>query len=71
MTEQSVTNANTKVDRTAKTIQRIVISVVCAGVLFVVVPPFLPGIKTKTVEYRLTKARQRLRTLILQSVGSI
>ena len=45
MTEQSVT----KVDRTAKTIQRIVISVVCAGVLFVVVPPFLPGTKAKTV----------------------
>ena len=49
MTEQSVTNANTKVDRTAKTIQRIVISVLCAGVLFVVVPPFLPGTKAKTV----------------------
>jgi hypothetical protein len=49
MTEQSVTNANTKVDRTAKTVQRIVIAVLCAGVLFVVVPPFLPGTKAKTV----------------------
>ena len=29
------------------------------------------GIKTKTVEYRLTKARQRLRSLILKNVGTI
>ena len=49
MPKHSVTNANTTVDRTAKIIQRIVISVVCAGVLFVVVPPFLPGTKAKTV----------------------
>ena len=29
------------------------------------------GIKTKTVEYRLSKARQRLRSLILKNVGDI
>lgn len=29
------------------------------------------GIKTKTVEYRLTKARQRLRSLIVKRVGAI
>ena len=29
------------------------------------------GIKTKTVEYRLARARQRLRTLILKNVGTM
>ena len=47
MNDQTDTIAH--VERAAKTIHRAAAFVLCAGLMFVVVPPFLPGTKAKTV----------------------